>query len=94
MKRIILNVGQRRVDAPETGHVASSPCPLESGSFHLLEECLSTAIISDVHGNLEALTTVLADIDNRKADRIICLGDILRLWSQSGRMRRAHRSAL
>ncbi len=38
---------------------------------------MRTAIISDIHGNLEALTTVLADIDNRNVDRVICLGDIL-----------------
>jgi predicted phosphodiesterase len=36
-----------------------------------------TAIISDIHGNLEALTTVLADIDSKGVDRIVCLGDIL-----------------
>lgn len=33
-----------------------------------------TAIISDVHGNLEALTAVLKDIN---ADRIFCPGDIV-----------------
>lgn len=38
---------------------------------------MRTAIISDIHGNLEALTVVLEDIATRKADRIICLGDIL-----------------
>ena len=38
---------------------------------------MRTAIISDIHGNLEALTTVLADIDKRNVDRVICLGDIL-----------------
>ena len=38
---------------------------------------MRTAIISDVHGNFEALTTVLADIDQRQVDRVICLGDIL-----------------
>lgn len=36
-----------------------------------------TAIISDIHGNLEALTTVLKDIDQRNVDRVICLGDII-----------------
>jgi predicted phosphodiesterase len=36
-----------------------------------------TAIISDIHGNLEALTSVLGDIDQRSVDQIICLGDIL-----------------
>ncbi|MEM6313533.1 MAG: metallophosphoesterase, partial [Planctomycetota bacterium] len=31
------------------------------------------AIISDIHGNLEALTAVLAEIDRRGVDRIVCL---------------------
>ena len=35
------------------------------------------AIISDIHGNLEALTGVLAEIDARGVKRIICLGDIV-----------------
>lgn len=35
------------------------------------------AIISDIHGNLEALDTVLAEIEKQKADSIICLGDIV-----------------
>lgn len=35
------------------------------------------AIISDVHGNLEALNTVLADIQSQNCDQIICLGDII-----------------
>lgn len=33
------------------------------------------AIISDIHANLEALTAVLADIDQRGIRRIVCLGD-------------------
>jgi len=36
-----------------------------------------TAVISDIHGNLEALKVVLADIDERSVDRIVCLGDVL-----------------
>ena len=35
------------------------------------------AIISDVHGNLEALKTTLADIKKRNIDKIFCLGDIV-----------------
>jgi diadenosine tetraphosphatase ApaH/serine/threonine PP2A family protein phosphatase len=35
------------------------------------------AIISDIHGNLEALKTVLADIDRRGIREIICLGDVI-----------------
>jgi len=35
------------------------------------------AIISDIHGNLEALETVLADIDARGIEEIVCLGDVL-----------------
>lgn len=36
-----------------------------------------TAVISDVHGNAEALRSVLADIESRSIDRIICLGDTI-----------------
>ena len=35
------------------------------------------AIISDIHSNLEALKTVLADIDQREIKTIYCLGDII-----------------
>jgi predicted phosphodiesterase len=37
----------------------------------------ATAIISDIHANLEALRAVLADIDSRGVSRVICLGDII-----------------
>jgi diadenosine tetraphosphatase ApaH/serine/threonine PP2A family protein phosphatase len=35
------------------------------------------AIISDIHGNLEALQTVVEDIDRRGIEQAICLGDII-----------------
>jgi diadenosine tetraphosphatase ApaH/serine/threonine PP2A family protein phosphatase len=35
------------------------------------------AIVSDIHGNLEALQAVLADIDRRAIDEVVCLGDIV-----------------
>jgi diadenosine tetraphosphatase ApaH/serine/threonine PP2A family protein phosphatase len=35
------------------------------------------AIISDIHGNLEALTAVMEEIDDRQLKRIICLGDVI-----------------
>jgi len=35
------------------------------------------AIISDIHANLEALTTVMADIERRGIQHILCLGDIV-----------------
>ena len=35
------------------------------------------AILSDIHGNLEALDTVLADIDARGVDAMVCLGDFV-----------------
>lgn len=38
---------------------------------------MRTAIISDVHANLEALQVVLDHIKSQRARRIICLGDIL-----------------
>jgi diadenosine tetraphosphatase ApaH/serine/threonine PP2A family protein phosphatase len=35
------------------------------------------AIISDIHGNLEALQAVLADIDQQHVQEIYCLGDVV-----------------
>lgn len=36
---------------------------------------VKVAILADVHGNLEALTAVLEDVDGRSVDRILFLGD-------------------
>ncbi len=38
---------------------------------------MKRAFISDIHGNLEALEAVLADIAEQGADEIYCLGDII-----------------
>lgn len=35
------------------------------------------AVISDIHSNLEALNTVLADIEKRGIKKIYCLGDVV-----------------
>ncbi len=37
---------------------------------------LRIALISDIHGNLPALTAVLKDIESLNVDQIVCLGDI------------------
>ncbi|MFP7296305.1 metallophosphoesterase family protein [Neobacillus niacini] len=41
------------------------------------------AIISDIHGNIPALESVLADIASRQIKRIICLGDLAGKGPQS-----------
>jgi protein phosphatase len=41
------------------------------------------AVISDIHGNIPALESVLADIDSRNIKRIICLGDLVGKGPQS-----------
>ena len=38
---------------------------------------MPTAVISDIHGNAVALRAVLADIESKGIDRIVCLGDII-----------------
>ncbi|MFM9065836.1 MAG: metallophosphoesterase family protein, partial [Planctomycetota bacterium] len=38
---------------------------------------MKLAIISDIHGNLEALEAVLADIAAQAVERIVCLGDVI-----------------
>lgn len=37
---------------------------------------MKVAIISDIHGNMQALETLLADIELEKCDKIFCLGDL------------------
>lgn len=34
------------------------------------------AIVADLHANLEATTSVFSEIDKRKPDKIVCLGDL------------------
>ena len=38
---------------------------------------MGIAVISDIHANVYALKAVLRDIDNRKIERIVSLGDVL-----------------
>lgn len=38
---------------------------------------MKIAIISDIHSNVYALSRVIDDIDDQKADTIICLGDLV-----------------
>lgn len=38
---------------------------------------MSIAIVSDIHGNADALRIVLDDIDSRGIETIVCLGDIV-----------------
>ena len=46
--------------------------------FNLMRfNLMRTAILSDIHGNLEALKSVLEDLHTRNCDRIICLGDLV-----------------
>jgi phosphoesterase, MJ0936 family len=38
---------------------------------------MRVAVISDIHGNLPALESVMDDIAKRKVDSIVCLGDLM-----------------
>ena len=40
-------------------------------------ECSMLAILSDIHGNLEALSVVLQDIERRGISELLCLGDVV-----------------
>ena len=37
---------------------------------------MKIAVISDIHGNLEALKSVLENIEEENCDKIFCLGDL------------------
>lgn len=41
------------------------------------------AIITDIHGNIDALNAVLTDINNKEVDEIICLGDLINIGPYS-----------
>lgn len=34
-------------------------------------------VLSDIHGNLEAFQAVIADIETKQVDKVICLGDLI-----------------
>jgi len=38
---------------------------------------MNIAILSDIHANLEAFSAVIADIDERRLDQVVCLGDLI-----------------
>ena len=40
---------------------------------------MKIAVFTDIHGNLEALQTILDDIKKQNVDKIICLGDTIGL---------------
>lgn len=43
----------------------------------VIGDCMKIAVISDIHGNLEALKSTLNDIEKRGVNKIYCLGDII-----------------
>ena len=38
---------------------------------------MTIAFISDIHGNFEALTAVLAELDRMRVTEIYCVGDVV-----------------
>jgi predicted phosphodiesterase len=51
--------------------------PNAHSAFNANQDNRLRAIISDIHGNLEALDAVLADIKQQEISEIYCLGDII-----------------
>jgi len=45
---------------------------------------MTMAVISDIHGNLDALTAVLADIARKDVERVVCLGDVVSFGPSPG----------
>ena len=43
---------------------------------------MKIALISDIHGNYEALKSVLSDIERFEINHIFCLGDVVGYYSQ------------
>src|SRR5205814_6865738 len=66
------HVRQRGVRAVRERRPGSRGAPAPGGGVLMLH-----AVVSDVHANLEALETVLADVAARRADDMVCLGDFV-----------------
>jgi putative phosphoesterase len=49
----------------------------ESWAANLERNLMRIASFSDVHGNLDALEAVLADIDHQECEAVYCLGDLV-----------------
>ncbi len=47
------------------------------------------AVISDIHGNFDALTAVLEDIDKSRVKKVVCLGDCIGYGAEPERVIRA-----
>lgn len=47
---------------------------------------MKIGVISDIHGNIDALDAVLKEIKKENIDKIICLGDFI---GRSGKIRRS-----
>jgi diadenosine tetraphosphatase ApaH/serine/threonine PP2A family protein phosphatase len=45
---------------------------------------LKIGLISDIHGNLEALTAALRSLEKRRVDRLYCLGDVVGYGANPG----------
>ena len=43
---------------------------------------MKIGLISDIHGNYEALKAVLAELDRMNISEIYCLGDVVGYYSQ------------
>jgi putative phosphoesterase len=50
---------------------------LRDGRTRLIGRGMKIAIFSDIHGNLQALDAVLADIEAQRPDATYCLGDLV-----------------
>ena len=67
------------------GEVAAQIAPISMSALALFTEALMTriAILADIHGNLPALTAVLADLDHVAPDQVIVNGDVINRGPQS-----------
>jgi predicted phosphodiesterase len=48
-----------------------------NGLFFATKAFVKIGILSDIHGNLEALEAVLAELDHENVERVLCLGDVV-----------------
>jgi len=74
-------ISLQRSSDPGPGPIA---LPLKTPGLLRNDHPLRYALISDIHGNLQALDAVLEAIDDLDVDRLYCLGDIVGYGAKPG----------
>src|SRR6478752_6238742 len=77
-----IQTSPRESDSPLQHHAVNAPTLFLSMLATQRSDQMRIGLIADIHGNKLALDAVLAQLDHRAVDTIVCLGDVAMLGPQ------------